>query len=128
MFVALLRTTSGHYVIPKGHLQKGEDPKTAAIREVREELSLKDAPEIISFMGIDSYTFTLDDSGFVHHKNVHLYIFRTDKKVDIKPLENERFEAAEWLPFEEAVEKIYFDKENLLKARQSFYYNKSIKN
>ncbi|MBU2415645.1 glycosyltransferase, partial [Patescibacteria group bacterium] len=80
-----------------------------------------------SFIGIDSYTFTLDDSGTIHNKNVHLYVFRVDKKANIKPLENEGFEAAEWLPFETAIEKISFDKENLLKARQSFYYDKPVK-
>lgn len=127
LFVTLLRKADGHYVIPKGHLQKGEVPKAAAIREVKEELSLKDTPEIISFIGIDSYTFTLDDSGLIHHKNVHLYIFLTDKKVNIEPLKNEGFETAEWLSFEVALEKISFDKKNLLKARQSFYYNKPVK-
>lgn len=125
--VALLRKTDGHYVIPKGHLQKGEKPKAAAIREVSEELSLKDAPKIISFLGIDRYTFILDDSGTIHYKNVHLYVFRLNKKVSIKPLEKEGFEATEWLPFEIALEKISFDKENLLKARQAFYYDKPVK-
>lgn len=127
LFVALLRKTDGYYVIPKGHLQKGEAPKTAAIREINEELLLKDHVEVISFLGVDNYTFTLDDSGTIHNKNVHLYVFRVDKKANIKPLENEGFEAAEWLPFETAIGKISFDKENLLKARQSFYYNKPVK-
>ena len=127
LFVALLRKTDGYYVIPKGHLQKGEAPKTAAIREINEELLLKDYIEAVSFLGIDNYTFTLDDSGTIHNKNVHLYVFRVDKKANIKPLENEGFEAAEWLPFETAIEKISFDKENLLKAKQSFYRDKSVK-
>jgi len=127
MFVALLRKTDGYYVIPKGHLKKGEDPKEAAFREVKEELLLKDALRIVSFLGIDRYTFTLDDNKTIHYKNVYLFVFRTDKKVNIKPLKDEGFEAAEWLPFEVAIEKISFDKENLLKARQSFYYNKSVK-
>lgn len=127
LFVALLRKTDGHYVIPKGHLQKGEMPKAAAIREINEELSLKYDLETISFLGVDSYTFTLDDSGVIHNKNVHLYVFRVDKRVNIKPQKDEGFEAAEWLPFETAIEKISFDKEKLLKARQSFYYDKPVK-
>ena len=55
-------------------------PKLAAVREINEELLLKDHLEAISFIGIDSYTFTLDDSGTIHNKNVHLYVFRVDKK------------------------------------------------
>lgn len=127
LFVALLRKTDGHYVIPKGHLQKGEMPESAAIREINEELSLKDDLETIAFIGIDSYTFTLDDNGTIHNKNVHLYVFRVDKKANIKPLEAEGFEVAEWIHFETAIKKISFDKENLLKARQFFYYNKPVK-
>ncbi|MEK7657973.1 MAG: glycosyltransferase [Patescibacteria group bacterium] len=127
LFVALLRKPDGHYLIPKGHVRKGEETKDAAVREVMEELILKENPEIISFLKIDSYTFTLDDSNVTHHKNVHVYVFRLNKKADIKPQIDEGFEAAEWIPFEKAVEKISFDRENLLKARQCFYYNKPVK-
>ena len=127
LFVALLRKTDGRYLIPKGHIRKGEKTQDAAIREVREELNLKEIPEIISFLGVDSYTFTLDDSNTTHYKNVYLYVFRLNEKAEIKPKIDEGFETAEWIPFEEAVQKISFDKENLLRARQCFYYNKSSK-
>ena len=116
LFVALLRKADGHYLIPKGHIRKGEEPQNAAIREIKEELSIRETPEIISFLGIDNYTFTLDDSDITHYKNVHLYVFRLEKRLEIKPRIDEGFEAAEWLTFEEAVEKISFDKENLLKV------------
>jgi len=127
LFVALLRKTDGHYLIPKGHIRKSEEAQDAAIREVKEELTLKETLETVSFLKIDSYTFTLDDSDTTHYKNVHLYVFRLNEKVEIKPNTDEGFEAAEWIPFEEAVEKISFDKENLLRSRQCFYYNKTIK-
>jgi 8-oxo-dGTP pyrophosphatase MutT (NUDIX family)/glycosyltransferase involved in cell wall biosynthesis len=127
LFVALLRKTDGHYLIPKGHIKKGEEAQNAAIREVKEELTLKETPEIVSFLRIDSYTFTLNGSDVTHYKNVHLYVFRLNEKVDIKPNFDEGFDAAEWIPFKEAVEKISFDKENLLRARQCFYYNKTVK-
>jgi len=127
LFVALLRKTDGHYLIPKGHIKKGEDAQDAAIREIKEELTLKETPELVSFLKIDSYTFTLNDSDTTHYKNVHLYVFRLNEKVEIKSNIDEGFEAAEWIPFEEAVEKISFDKENLLRARQCFYYNKPVK-
>ncbi len=127
LFVALLRKPDGHYLIPKGHIRKGEETKDAAAREVMEELILKEIPEIISFLKIDRYIFTLDDSNTTHHKNVHLYVFRLHKKAEIRPQVDEGFEGAEWIPFEKAIEKISFDRENLLKARQCFYYNKMIK-
>ncbi len=126
LFVALLRKPHGHWLIPKGHIKKGEEPQDTAIREVKEELSLKEIPETISFLRIDSYSFTLDDSDVVHYKNVHLYVFRLNRRSEIRPQIEEGFETAEWLTFEEAVEKISFNRENLLRARQSFYYNKSV--
>jgi bis(5'-nucleosidyl)-tetraphosphatase len=124
LFVALLRKPDGRYLIPKGHIKKNEGAQDAATREVKEELSLKETPEIISFLRIDSYTFTLDDSDITHYKNVHLYVFRLRKKTKIRPKTDEGFEAAEWTPFEEAIKKISFDKKNLLMARHHFQYNK----
>lgn len=127
LFVALLRKPDGRYFIPKGHIKKNETIKDAAVREIMEELNLKEVPKLISFLRTDSYTFTLDDSNIAHHKNVHLYIFRLNKKAGIKPRVDEGFDLAEWFPFEKAIEKITFDKENLLRARQLFYYNKPVK-
>jgi len=125
--VALLRKADGYCLIPKGHIKKNEEPKNAAIREVKEELSLRETPEVVAFLRIDSYSFTLGDSNDTHYKNVHLYVFRLDKKAEIAPEIDEGFKATEWIPFEEAVEKISFDRENLLRARQCFYYNKPVK-
>jgi len=127
LFVALLRKGDGCYLIPKGHIKKSEKPEDAAIREVKEELSLNETPEMISFLGVDSYTFNLDDSGITHHKNVHLYTFRLNKKAEIRPNLDEGFSSAEWIPVEDAIKKISFDSRNLLIARQSFYYNKPVK-
>lgn len=127
LFVALLRKSDGHYLIPKGHIRKGEEAKDAAVREVMEELKLKEMPEIVSFLRIDSYTFTLDDSNTTHYKNVHLYVFRLNEKAEISPQIEEGFDVAEWIPFEKAVEKISFDRENLLRAQQCFCYNKPVK-
>jgi 8-oxo-dGTP pyrophosphatase MutT (NUDIX family) len=36
LFVALLRKSDGHYLIPKGHIRKGEKTQDAAVREVKE--------------------------------------------------------------------------------------------
>lgn len=124
--VALLRTTDGNYVIPKGHLHKSETPREAAIREVCEELSLRDKPKVISFIGANEYTFTVDDSEIIHSKQVYMFLFQLDKQVDIGPIEGEGFASAEWLPFEIALKKISFDRVFLLKARQEFYNSRPI--
>lgn len=120
LFLALLHKTDGRYLIPKGHIMKGEKPENAVVREIKEELSLNETPEAVSFLGADNYTFTLDKSGVTHYKNVSIYVLKLNKKADIKPKVDEGFDAAKWVPFEEAVEKISFGKENLLKARELF--------
>lgn len=127
LYVALLQKPDGKFYIPKGHILIDEKPEQAAIREVREELTLDKNPEIIGKIGIDRYTFTLPDDKRIHYKNVHLYFFGLSQKEDIKPLEREDFIKAEWIEFNEALEKMAFDKENLLKARQCFYFHKPIK-
>lgn len=44
LYVALLKKEDGKYFIPKGHLKVGETAAQAALREIREELCLKDTP------------------------------------------------------------------------------------
>ncbi|MFA6076955.1 MAG: NUDIX domain-containing protein [Candidatus Paceibacterota bacterium] len=124
LFVALLRKAEGGYVIPKGHIHKGEAPNKAAIREVKEELNLNSDPEIISKIGTASYTFKLEDSDAIHNKNVQLFVFQMLNKADIYPQKNEGYEFAEWVPFEQALDQMVFDKENLLKAREHFKVRK----
>lgn len=126
LFVALLQKEDGSFFIPKGHIQKNENPEEAALRETKEELQLRRDPKIITKMGVDSYTFNWPDDGRLHYKNVHLFIFSLPQKSIIRPLESEDFVNAEWLEFNNALEKISFDKENLLKARQYFYFYKSV--
>lgn len=126
LYVALLKKKDGKYYIPKGHILKGEEPEEAAIREVVEELGLDNKPNIIFSISIDSYNFTLENDKRKHFKNVHLYVFNLSQKENIKPLEKEGFISAEWLEFYDALDKIAFDKDNLLRARQIFYYNKPI--
>jgi len=124
LYVALLQKSDGKFYIPKGHILKNEKPESAALREVKEELALDKDPKIVVKIGIDNYTFTLRDEKRTHHKNVHLYVFSVAQKENIKPLKSEDFINAEWLKFDEALEKIAFDKENLLKARRYFYFYK----
>lgn len=127
LYVALLQKPDGKFYIPKGHILKGEEPDKAALREVKEELMLeKSNPRVVTKVGVISYTFTLPDDKRIHYKNVHLYIFELPLKEKIRPLEREDFVSAEWLEFNDALEKMAFDKENLLKARQLFYSNKTI--
>lgn len=126
LYIALLQKPNKKFFIPKGHLLKNEEPDAGALREIREELIVNKNPQIVAKMGINSYSFVLPNDKRIHYKNVHLYVFNFSEKETIKPLESENFINAEWLKFDEALEKIAFDKNNLLKARQYFYFYKPV--
>jgi len=127
LYVALLQKPDGKFFIPKGHLLKNETPEDAAVREVKEELMLEKNPKVVTKIGIDSYTFTLHGDDKIHYKDVHLYVFDMEQKAIIKPLEKEDFVNAEWVKFNDALEKLAFDKNNLLKARQHFYFYRPVR-
>ena len=112
---------NGGYLIPKGHLQKNESPQSASLREIKEELNLKVNPKTIAKIGTNNYTFKLPSDNRTHYKKVHLYIYSFLKKEKVSPLKEEGFVKAGWLNFYDALDKITFDKENLLKARKYFY-------
>ncbi|MGC9599340.1 MAG: NUDIX domain-containing protein [Minisyncoccia bacterium] len=120
LYVALLKNLRGEYVIPKGHLKRRESPEAAAVREVKEELSLNVNPQLVGKVGISNYTFTLSGDILSHKKSVHLYVFCSTNKKKIFPLRAEEFVAARWLAFQDALKKITFDRDNLVEARRLF--------
>ncbi len=58
---------------------------------------------------------------------IHLYVFEAKEKFLIAPQKEEGFVEAIWFKFEEAKEKITFDLDNLLAARQIFYEKRAEK-
>lgn len=126
LYVALLQKSDNKFYIPKGHLLKDESSEVAAVREIKEELMLKETPKLVAELGMDSYTFNLPNDNRLHYKYVNLYVFILEQKNIINPLESEGFINAKWLKFDEAFKKMAFDKDNLLKARQLFYFNKYV--
>jgi ATP adenylyltransferase len=62
--VALRRTASGEWVLPKGHIEEGESVALAAVREVAEEMGL--ATRVLDW---------LDDRRFTYRKERHVGYF-----------------------------------------------------
>ena len=82
------------WCLPKGHLEAGETPEQAAVREVAEETGI-DA-EIIQSIGTIDYWFTGDDRRV--HKVVHHYLLEA-KGGDITPANDpdQEAEEARWI-------------------------------
>lgn len=82
------------WCLPKGHVEPGETPEQAAIREVEEEAGV--TGEIIASLGVIDYWFTGEERRV--HKVVHHYLLEASS--DAITTENDpdhEAEVAEWV-------------------------------
>lgn len=105
---------SHFWSFPKGHIEDGESPKEAALRETEEETGL-DVQLIPGFKHEISYVFTKDSQTV--SKNVTFFLAKSETKDASVSAENLGFE---WMEYEAALERLSFDntKEALRKAKE----------
>ncbi|MDD5568918.1 MAG: NUDIX domain-containing protein [Candidatus Pacebacteria bacterium] len=120
LYVALLKTKVGHFVIPKGHLQIGESAQNAAIREIKEELGINIRLNPIGHIGQSKYKFK-NKGKRIHYKTVDIFAFAVKRRVPLFPETAEGLIGAEWFRAEDALKKIEFDKKLLLKSIGAYY-------
>ena len=97
--------------LPKGHIEEGETPEEAAIREVAEETGINS--EISRELGVIDFWFMA--GGKRIHKTVHHYLFK-EVGGTLTPQESE-VDEARWFPLEEIVELLAYPDEKKLIAR-----------
>ncbi|MFM9015403.1 MAG: NUDIX hydrolase, partial [Candidatus Nanopelagicus sp.] len=97
--------------LPKGHIEDGESPEQAAIREVAEETGIKS--EITRSLGVIDFWFMA--SGKRIHKTVHHFLF-TEIGGKLAPQVTEVDDVA-WFPLEEIVTKLAYPDERKLIAK-----------
>ena len=107
LLLASRRTRSGELVwgLPKGLVEPGESPETAAVREVREETGYDG--EIRDSLGEISYFFVW--GGERIRKVVHFFLMEAAEG-EPGPRDQEMEEVA-WFPLDEAVRTAGFDSE-----------------
>jgi 8-oxo-dGTP pyrophosphatase MutT (NUDIX family) len=107
------RAEKDYWDFPKGHLEKGEKEIETVKREVFEETGLKEIKFVEGFKEWIKYFFKYQGKNIF--KIVTFYLVETNKK-EIK-ISSEHL-GYEWLPFNEAMERLTFDnaKEILKKA------------
>lgn len=97
--------------LPKGHIEAGESPEQAAIREVREETGIES--EIQKSLGVIDFWFMA--GGKRIHKTVHHFVFK-EKGGRISPQVSE-VDDVRWFPLNEIVDLLAYPDEKKLIAR-----------
>ena len=109
-----LKDASGKRVLwslPKGHIEEGETPEEAAIREVAEETGINSS--ITKSLGVIDFWFMA--GGKRIHKTVHHFMF-TEIGGTLLAQESEVDEVS-WFPLSEIVERLAYPDEKKLIAR-----------
>jgi 8-oxo-dGTP pyrophosphatase MutT (NUDIX family) len=100
----LIRDSYRNWGFPKGHVEKGEPPEQAALREVAEETGLAE----LSLRGeIDTIDWYFRFRGRLIHKFCHFYLIESAGE-ETCPQREEGITACRWLPLEEALEMISY--------------------
>lgn len=97
--------------LPKGHIEEGETPEQAAIREVAEETGINS--EISRELGVIDFWFMA--GGKRIHKTVHHFLFK-EVGGTLTPQESE-VDEARWFPLEEIVSLLAYPDEKKLILR-----------
>ena len=97
--ILLLKKYNGDWVLPKGRLEKGENIKSAALREVLEETGVKG--EIINYIGAVHYNYKNLKEDELVSKTVHWYLMRSSS-MDCTPQRREGFIDAMYVHIDKA--------------------------
>lgn len=100
----LIRDSYRNWGFPKGHLEHGEQPEAAALREVAEETGLADLVVRGTLSTIDwHFRFR----GKLIHKICHFFLMET-ATARTSPQREEGITACKWLPIDEALALISY--------------------
>ncbi|MFQ5975272.1 MAG: bis(5'-nucleosyl)-tetraphosphatase [Candidatus Hydrothermarchaeales archaeon] len=112
----LLHYGAGHWDLPKGHIEEGEDPKETAKRELKEETGIEEIIFCGDFQERIDYTFKKRRE--LVYKEVLFFLARTNKKTVTLSYEHKGFE---WLNFKDALEKLtYKNAKDVLGKAEAF--------
>jgi 8-oxo-dGTP pyrophosphatase MutT (NUDIX family) len=100
----IIRDSYDNWGFPKGHVEDGERPEVAAIREVGEETGLG---ELNLGASIDTIDWYFRFRGRLIHKVCHFYLMFTDA-ADTSPQRSEGITACRWESYEEAAQLVSY--------------------
>jgi 8-oxo-dGTP pyrophosphatase MutT (NUDIX family) len=111
----LIRDSYDNWGFPKGHLERGEAPESAALREVAEETGLA-ALRLVGAVETIDWFFRF--RGRLIHKVCHFFLMETNQ-VETTPQRAEGITACRWESYDEAVRLIsYANARDVLRRAQ----------
>ncbi|RKY42084.1 MAG: NUDIX hydrolase [Candidatus Makaraimicrobium thalassicum] len=102
--VLLIKDGYGRWTWPKGHIEKGESPEQAAIREISEETGQKKI-EVVEELGKQQYYFTL--KGKKIFKTVYIFLVKAAAREKLA-VQTSEVQCAGWFRPEEAAGRIEY--------------------
>jgi 8-oxo-dGTP pyrophosphatase MutT (NUDIX family) len=100
----LLLDYGKHWDYAKGHVEKGEDDLTAAIRELAEETAIDDAEPITGFSHELEYFFRHPKRGLIKKTVVFFLARARDTHVEV----SHEHETYAWLPLTQALKRLTY--------------------
>lgn len=109
--VLLLLKSNGTWVLPKGHVEKGENFSETALREVKEECGVEaELGEYIDFIEYNYFNFRKMKKS---HKTVHWFTMHSNDFYCV-PLQKEGFVKAKYVDAEKALDILVHEKEQFI--------------
>lgn len=103
----LISTRKGRrWQLPKGHLEAGETPEQAAVRETREETGVTGRVRA----SLPQVTYRFAERGVRIHKKVDYFLLDFEEG-DVANYDRKEVSGAAWFPFAEALRRLSFDNE-----------------
>ena len=100
----LIRDRYDNWGFPKGHVEQGEQPEAAALREVSEETGIE---RLTVRTSIDTIDWYFRFRGRLIHKFCHFYLMVTEL-ADTSPQRSEGITACRWETYEQAAQLVSY--------------------
>jgi 8-oxo-dGTP pyrophosphatase MutT (NUDIX family) len=106
--ILVVRDKNEEFTFPKGKIEEGETEEIAARREIAEEVGIT---HITMLCKLPVVRYMYSRRGLIS-KTVHYFLFQNTGKEKVVPQKEEGLHDAQWLPLDEAIEKIGYKKTN----------------
>ncbi len=132
VFFAMQKDSYGHWTFPKGHVRRGESYRQTAVREIEEELGLKNLRFVKPLGSIDiwfrdRYVF----KGKLVRKFIHYFLFEARQDAQLTPLgsseKGEKIEEVEWINIDDIWDYSEYDDMKPIVSKALRYFTKSDK-